>query len=304
MKRILALLVLLHSLSDTYADEYVRNLVFPANYVVGDYIEFVQVHPADAGASGYYEISISYIRASVAAAATHIASISHSNPDLWREAGRVNSNGYVAAGNHAFTVDCNTAYGNSRFRVRAVSVQGSQQEPIMVHVKIRSVGINLDWTNLEVTGNDVSVNKFVPMTNDWSLYVGNPFTGNGAALGLKVDEYGSVGIGTTNTHGHKLAVAGSILAEKVKVKQQSAWPDYVFRPGYVLRSLEDLELFLLQHHHLPDVPSEREVKENGVDVGEMNAKLLKTVEEQALYIIELNKKLARLEARMNKIDPN
>ncbi|RPE06020.1 hypothetical protein EGT74_27105 [Chitinophaga lutea] len=135
-----------------------------------------------------------------------------------------------------------------------------------------------------------------PVIQSYNNVIGNP-------VNLQLNPYGgNVAIGTTQSHGHRLAVGGSILAERVKVKLQSAWPDYVFQPGYALRSLEELERFVMTHRHLPDIPSEAEMKKTGLDVEEMNAKLLKKVEEQALYIIELNKKLAALEQRVNKLD--
>ena len=125
----------------------------------------------------------------------------------------------------------------------------------------------------------------------------------GGPVNLQLNPYGgNIAIGTTQSHGYKLAVAGGIIAERVKVKLQGAWPDYVFQPGYALRSLEELERFVMTHRHLPDVPSEAEIKETGLDVESMNARLLKKIEEQALYIIELNKKLVALEQRVNKLD--
>ncbi|MGX5689554.1 hypothetical protein [Arcticibacter tournemirensis] len=102
------------------ADEYVTSVTFPGDYKIGDYIEFLGVTPYDAYASGYYEISISYTRIDVAAAATHLASISHWNPNVWREVGRVNNNVYSSMKGVNFTVDCNTEYGNSKFRIRAI----------------------------------------------------------------------------------------------------------------------------------------------------------------------------------------
>ncbi|MCF3107868.1 hypothetical protein LL912_03665 [Niabella sp. CC-SYL272] len=79
-------------------DLYETSVVFPAGYQVGDYIEFVKVAPLASGSSGYYEISISYTRGNIAASATHLASISHANPAVWREAGRVNANHYNSTG--------------------------------------------------------------------------------------------------------------------------------------------------------------------------------------------------------------
>ncbi len=303
MHRIFLLFVAIVAHTTLYAFDtgiYLKSIEFPANYAVGDYVEFVGATPMDAGASGNYEISVSYTRGNIAAAATHLVSVSHANPNVWREAGRVGSNPYTGnANNHAFTIDCNSVYGNVRFRVRAVAVMG-MLTPITVNVKIRSINYNYAWTEMNNTGNDVTVNKFMPMTTDWSLYVGNPYFSTGAVLGLKVTENGFVGIGTANPQS-KLAVAGEITAQKVKVTA-TGWPDYVFRPGYVLRSLDDLENFIMKHQHLPDVPSEKEVQSSGIDMADMNARLLRKVEEQALYIIELNKKLMALEQRVNKMD--
>ena len=110
---------------------------------------------------------------------------------------------------------------------------------------------------------------------------------------------GNVGIGTTDTKGYKLAVAGSagVIAEKFVVKQQINWPDYVFQEEYKLCSLIDLEMFIKKHSHLPEVPSAEEVKSTGLDLGETQTLLLKKIEELTLYVIELNKKIEKLEAK-------
>lgn len=110
--------------------------------------------------------------------------------------------------------------------------------------------------------------------------------------------YTSVGIGTSNTFGYKLAVSGKILCEELKVKLVDEWPDYVFSPEHKLRSLEDLDLFIRQNNRLPDVPSAREVEQNGISVGEMNAILLKKVEELTVYIISMQKELEQLKAKV------
>ncbi len=53
--------------------------------------------------------------------------------------------------------------------------------------------------------------------------------------------------------------------------------------------MEEVESFIEQNNHLPDIPSEAEVKENGIAVGDMNAKLLQKIEEMTLYMIEMKK---------------
>lgn len=106
---------------------------------------------------------------------------------------------------------------------------------------------------------------------------------------------GNVGIGTTDTKGYKLAVNGDAIFTKAKVKQYANWPDYVFHSTYRLRPLSELEKYVQQYKHLPDVPSAAEVEKNGLDLGDNQAVLLKKIEELTLYIIEQNKKIKELE---------
>ena len=91
---------------------------------------------------------------------------------------------------------------------------------------------------------------------------------------------------------------GFIRAREVIVNL-STWSDFVFEPTYQLRSLQQVENYILANKHLPDVPSEKEVIEKGVSLGEMNAVLLQKVEELTLYIIALNKRMEQLEAENN-----
>jgi hypothetical protein len=104
-----------------------------------------------------------------------------------------------------------------------------------------------------------------------------------------MDEAGQIGIGTLYPKA-KLAVNGDILAKKVKVTQLG-WADYVFQPNYRLRPLSEVEQYIKQYHHLPEVPTAEEVEKNGVDVGDNQVTLLKKIEELTLYVIEQNKKI-------------
>jgi hypothetical protein len=109
---------------------------------------------------------------------------------------------------------------------------------------------------------------------------------------------GNVGIGTVDnaswtlaTSTYKLAVNGSAIATSMVVKLQANWPDYVFKNGYHLPSLSDVKAYIDQNHHLPDMPSEQEVTDKGLNLGEINKQLTKKVEELTLYLIEQNKQL-------------
>lgn len=110
---------------------------------------------------------------------------------------------------------------------------------------------------------------------------------------------GDVAIGTNDPKGYKLAVAGKAVAEEINVKIQATWPDYVFDSHYKIPVLSELEQFILANKHLPDVPTAQEVKQNGLSLGEMNAILLKKVEELTMYMIEQNKRLESQESRIN-----
>ncbi|OQP65912.1 hypothetical protein A3860_15080 [Niastella vici] len=122
--------------------------------------------------------------------------------------------------------------------------------------------------------------------------------GTGAANIVMTVLGDNVGIGTTNPQA-KLAVNGTICATKVRVAQTGCWADYVFNTGYRLRPLSEVEQYINQNHHLPEVPSTEEVEKNGLDVGDNQATLLKKIEELTLYVIEQNKKL---ESQQQQID--
>lgn len=78
---------------------------------------------------------------------------------------------------------------------------------------------------------------------------------------------------------------GNVRAKEIKVDAEE-WPDYVFFPGYPKLSLRDTQKFILENGHLPEVPSAKEVAENGQSLGEMNKLLLKKIEELTLYLID------------------
>ncbi len=107
---------------------------------------------------------------------------------------------------------------------------------------------------------------------------------------------GNVGIGTT-TPDAKLTVDGDIRATKVQVVADvNSVPDYVFSEDYDLQSLEEVEAYVKENSHLPEVPSAEEIAEEGHDLGAMNLLLLKKVEELTLYQIDLLKELKNQQA--------
>ena len=103
-------------------------------------------------------------------------------------------------------------------------------------------------------------------------------------------EDGRVVLGQEHALSAKLTVDGAIRARELYVTPDG-WADDVFEPGYPMRSIAELEAYVKKHRHLPSIPSEREVTEEGVSVGEMDASLLRNVEELTLRLIALSQRV-------------
>jgi len=127
-----------------------------------------------------------------------------------------------------------------------------------------------------------------------NISVGSDNIMNFTAVGFAFTS-GKVGIGCTNTSEEfTLAVEGGILTDDVLVRNKSQWPDFVFGKDYNLMSLPELKKFIGENRHLPNVPSESEVAENGVSVSEMQTVLLQKVEELTLYTIQQQEMIEQL----------
>ncbi len=96
---------------------------------------------------------------------------------------------------------------------------------------------------------------------------------------------------------------GMVRARKIKVDSET-WADYVFDENYKLLPLNELELFVKQNKHLPSIPSEKQILEEGVDVTEMNVKMMEKIEELTLYLIEQNKEIEKLKAEIQRMQQN
>lgn len=130
------------------------------------------------------------------------------------------------------------------------------------------------------------------------------YAGNGTNLGAAVvfGDDGTVKIGavtTPNPAGYRLYVDQGILTEKVKVAVAGSanWADYVFRNDYKLMPLTEVEQFVKENKHLPNVPSAADMVKQGNDLGKTDAKLLEKIEELTLYIIDLKKEIDLLKQK-------
>jgi hypothetical protein len=123
--------------------------------------------------------------------------------------------------------------------------------------------------------------------------------GSGVAKNIVLNSVGGfVGIGT-NCPKYTLDVLGVIRAQEVKVDLQGGC-DFVFKTDYKLMDLKELEKFVKTNQHLPEIASEKEMIENGLNLKEFQMKLLQKVEELTLYVIEQDKQLKQQNKKIEK----
>jgi len=163
-----------------------------------------------------------------------------------------------------------------------------------------------EWIVSPPSSSDQGKLRFTPQNTgsgsywnwDKSLY----FTNDGGALFS-----GNVGIGIENPDS-PLTVNGKIHCSEVQVDLDFPGPDYVFekyytgaselKEDYTMPTLEEVEAFTKENHHLPNIPSAKEIQEEGLHLKEMTNLLLQKVEELTLYTIEQEKRIKTLEGKL------
>ncbi|MDR2037506.1 MAG: hypothetical protein LBQ60_06245 [Bacteroidales bacterium] len=146
---------------------------------------------------------------------------------------------------------------------------------------------------LLVRGNEIKTGIFSDIT--WSGQVGRVGTESNHDLRLiagytdrmTIKTNGNVGIGTVNPAA-KLTVAGDILAREIVV-EANAGADFVFEENYRLKPLKEVEQFIAENKHLPDIAPADTMIQNGVNMGEFQIQLLQKIEELTLYVIKQEK---------------
>ena len=171
--------------------------------------------------------------------------------------------------------------------------QGSFSKDVLIGQNLTVSG-NADFTgsvgmqSLNISGS-IETTSFQAGNGTFS---GSFSAGGPVALDSTVLIKGTVGIGTEKTEGYALSVNGKIRAgDDIRVYPSVEWADYVFADTYHLPSLQEVENYVLTYKHLPEIPSAIEVKENGIELGEMDARLLQKIEELTLYTIAQEKAL-------------
>ncbi|WP_407428007.1 hypothetical protein [Arcticibacter sp.] len=140
----------------------------------------------------------------------------------------------------------------------------------------------------------------IPITTSTTSPLGNDITSSVSVNPLLItDGNNNISINTSSDPAYKLSVNGSVRAKEVRV--ETNWADYVFDENYNLRSLKEVATYIKENNHLPDVPSAKDVEENGIKVGETNALLLRKIEELTLYLIEKDKQIDDLNQKLKDI---
>ena len=153
------------------------------------------------------------------------------------------------------------------------------------------IGTNLPEANLQINNTDNDgVNGKI-----FSLHKNNDEL-------FSVTEDGHIGMGTPSVAGYRLDVKGKIRTCEVFIEEPGDWCDYVFEPNYKRMSLNELEYFLKQKKHLPNIPSAKQLKDSGgIHIGEMQKAMMEKIEELYLYTIDLSKRVEKLSQENNEL---
>ena len=127
------------------------------------------------------------------------------------------------------------------------------------------------------------------------LYGGLKFGVTGVPDAMVIEDYsGKVGIGVGGDHTFGeglLEVNGTIRSQKVVV-EESGWPDFVFDNDHELRPLPEIQNYIDENGHLPDIPSAKQIETDGLDLGELVKLQMQKIEELTLYVIELERRIS------------
>lgn len=168
------------------------------------------------------------------------------------------------------------------FTIKAYANPGTGNTDIYIVVTADYPAIAIN--SFMLTGNAAQTQSIVQQTP-----VGTDITPTIVPV-MITDQNGNISLNTTDSKGYKLAVNGSAIATSVTVKANGSWPDYVFKPSYHLTPLSEVKTYVDLNHHLPEIPSEKEIATNGLNLGDIDRLLTKKVEELTLYLIEKDEK--------------
>ena len=145
--------------------------------------------------------------------------------------------------------------------------------------------------------------------NDRLLVIGNGSSSSKKSDALVILKNGNMGLGDSTPTEATLVVSGSIVASGNITANAILTPDYVFeqyflgksttKPQYQRLTLNEVAQFIQKHHHLPNLYSAKEIeKQGGLQLNLALEQQLEKIEEHFLYLLEQEKKIKTLEAKL------
>lgn len=199
---------------------------------------------------------------------------------------------------------------NSGLNYRAARITRTTEGGFLEFVSTNAT----DWSIGEWGGSIRILSSADDFTNSTDQYMITetaiqPFSNNTKSIGtstvswnhLYVTDahlYGNVAVGTVMASGYKLSVEGKIICTELRVDQVTNWPDYVFRNDYQLMPLDHLRKFIYKNGHLPNIPASGEIENSGMDVGDMQKRMMEKIEELTLYILQQQEQIEKLQKEL------
>ncbi len=160
------------------------------------------------------------------------------------------------------------------------------------------IGTSTPETALEVFDGDITIGgphqKFLLHTQTWNT-AGSDF--HIIPMDMSTNTWDLTKVFVFGTDGD-LKVHGTVYAEEVIV-QLAPFPDYVFEDGYDLMSIGELEDYVAQNGHLPNIPDAEEMESGSTGLGELERLQMEKIEELTLYIFQLKDEIDQLNSRLD-----
>ncbi len=212
-------------------------------------------------------------------------------------------NGDVSLANYSTGAINQTANG-----LTSIEILGSDQVPSRRGITVDNDpagDFNFYINNNQGAGTTDGIAEFKFLVGTQPNTYNNATNSAGATMLMKLNQYGQLILGTPSTNSNHqsalLTVKGDIVSQAFYVTS-NAWSDFVFDNNYKLMSLTEVEKYYKQNHHLPDVPSEKEIQEKGNNVGETDAILLQKIEELTLYLVQQQKDIEALKKQNQSLN--